>query len=66
MKRVFVWGREQNEAGESPIMMSLIICFLRYSNEEEYYRQAQVQVVETVHNFSGKISIEKTTKFKYR
>jgi hypothetical protein len=41
---------EQKEAGESPIMRGLIICFLRCSNEGEYYRQNQVQVAETVIN----------------
>lgn len=49
-KGVFVCVGEQRETGKSPIMMSLIICFLRCSNEGEYYRQDQVQVAETVIN----------------
>jgi hypothetical protein len=61
MKRIFVCGGEQKKAGESPIMRDLIICFFRSSSDGEYYRQDQVQVVETVYNFSGKISVETTT-----
>jgi len=50
MKTVFVCVGEQKEAGESRIMRGLIICFLRCSNEGEYYRQDQVQVALTVIN----------------
>jgi hypothetical protein len=50
MKRIFVCDGEKKEAVEIPIMRSLIICFLRCSNEGEYYRQDQVQVAETAIN----------------